>query len=355
MLDFTQYPYFAGLGLVVTFILFRLGIKYAPKLGLLDTPDAEMGGRKDHEGAIPLIGGLIILPVYAALVYSSALQTQTFLAPLLGGVLLLLTIGALDDKFHLHPWARFIIQIWLACYVVIFCDANIGNLGNLFGFGNVALGELGGKAFSVICLVLLMNAINLLDGMDGLCGGFLLIALGWLMWVALSAGAILPFWAMAFLAVPIAGFLIFNARYPFHKKASAFLGDAGSLSLGLIVGWFAIQMAKAPDPMIAPVGIIWIMSVPIMDTFAVFFTRKKQGKSPFLPDRLHGHYKIQDVMRWKPQIVTPIMWSLAIITGAIGYYGLEVGIPEYVLLYIWSAILLAYTFWRLKIDGSIKT
>lgn len=349
MIDFTSYPYFAGIGLVVTFVLFRLGIKYAPALGLVDKP----GGRKRHEGSVPLIGGLIIIPVFAALVYSSGLQSQTFLAPLLGGVVLLMVIGALDDKFHIHAWARFVIQIWLACYVVIFCDANIGNLGNLFGFGDVPLGEWFGKMFSVTCLVLLMNAINMLDGMDGLAGGFLAVVLGWLMLVAYVAGAMLPFWGMLFLLVPILGFLLFNARYPFHKKASVFMGDAGSLSLALIVGWFAIQMAKSPEPMMPPVVMIWIMTLPIMDTFAIFFTRKKQGRSPFDADRLHAHYKIQD-LGLPPIIVTPLLLILAVVTGGIGYVGIQIGVPEYVLLYSWSAILLGYTYYRIKTDASGK-
>ncbi len=345
-MDFSLNPYFAGFGLVVTFVLFRIGIKYASNIGLVDNP----GGRKTHEGAIPLIGGLIIIPVFAALVYSSGLQTQTFLAPLLGGVILLLGIGALDDKFHIHPWARFIIQIWLACYVVIFCDANIGSLGNLFGLGDIEMNEWFGKIFSVTCLVLLMNAINMLDGMDGLGGGFIAVALGWLMVAAYMTGAMLPFWAMMFLMAPILVFLIFNARYPGRKKASVFLGDAGSLSLALIVGWFAIQMAKSPDPMMPPVVIIWIMTVPIMDTFAIFFTRKRQGRSPFEADRLHAHYKIQD-KGIEPKIVTPIILTIAVMTGGIGYLGIQIGIPEYVLLYSWSAILLGYTYYRIKLDS----
>lgn len=345
-MDFSTYPYFAGLGLVVTFVLFRLGIKYAPKLGLMDKP----GGRKTHEGAIPLIGGLIIIPVFAVLVYSSGLQEQTFLAPLLGGVFLLMAIGALDDKFNIHPWARFVIQIWLACFIVIFCDANIYSLGNLFGFGEVVMGEWFGKVFSVTCLVLLMNAINMLDGMDGLGGGFLAVALGWLMVVSYAAGAILHLWAMIFLMVPLVGFLIFNARYPYHKRASVFLGDAGSLSLALIVGWFAIQMAKSPEPMMPPVVIIWIMTIPIMDTFAIFFTRKKQGRSPFDADRLHAHYVLQD-KGLPPQIVTPLILLIAVVSGGIGYVGIQIGVPEYILLYSWSAILLAYTFYRIKRDG----
>ncbi len=346
-MDFSLYPFFAGLGLVVTFILFRLGIKYANHIGLVDQP----GGRKTHEGAIPLIGGLVIIPVYAALVYSSGLNTQTFLGPLLGGVVLLLSIGALDDKVHIHPWVRFIVQIWLACYVVIFCDANINSLGNLFGFGDVDMWPWFGKVFSVTCLVLLMNAINMLDGMDGLGGGFILVALGWLMTAAMGVGATIAFWAMVFLAVPIFGFLLFNARYPLHKKANVFLGDAGSLSLALIVGWFAIQLAKSPDPMMPPVVIIWIMTVPIMDTFAIFFTRKKQGRSPFDADRLHIHYKLKDALGWDDKYITPLIWLLTIVTGGIGYIGTQIGVPEYVLLYSWSAILLGYTYYRIKLDA----
>ncbi len=160
----------------------------------------------------------------------------------------------------------------------------------------------------------------------------------------------LPFWALMFLCIPISGFMLFNARYPFHKKASVFLGDAGSLSLALIIGWFAIQMAKAPDPMMPPVVIIWIMTLPIMDTFALFFTRKKQGRSPFDADRLHAHYKIQD-RGVDPKIITPLLLIIAIITGGIGFIGIQIGVPEYILLYSWSAILLGYTYYRIKIDA----
>ena len=342
-MDYSLYPYFAGLGLVVSFVLFRLGLKYAPEWGLVDKP----GGRKQHEGAIPLIGGLVIISVYTALVYSSGLQSQTFLGALIWGVVLLIAIGVLDDKYNINPWARFIIQIWLACYVVIFCDANIGALGNLWGFGDVSLTPFVGKVFSAVCFVLLMNAINMLDGIDGLAGGFLLVALGWLMTAALGVDAMILFWAMLFLTVPIFGFLGFNARYPFHPQARVFMGDAGSLSLALIVGWFAIQMAKSPEPYIAPVVIIWIMSLPIMDTFALFFTRKKQGRSPFSSDRLHIHYKLMD-RGFSPALVMVMLWCFALVTGGIGDLGSKAGVPDYVLLYSWSAILLGYTFYRIK-------
>ncbi|HPF78519.1 MAG TPA: MraY family glycosyltransferase, partial [Alphaproteobacteria bacterium] len=192
----------------------------------------------------------------------------------------------------------------------------------------------------------------MLDGMDGLAAGFVAVALGWLMLAAHMAGYTLYFWAMLFLLVPVLGFLVFNARHPFRKKAALFLGDAGSLSLALILGWFAIKMAQpqVPQQIMPAVVIIWIMTVPIMDTFAIFFTRMKQGRSPFDADRLHIHYKIQD-MGIDAKYVTPIIWGLAFVTGGIGYLGIKIGIPEYVLLYSWSAILAGYTYYRIKKDA----
>lgn len=331
-------------GFAISLMLFWLGIRYAPQIGLVDKP----GGRKKHDGAVPLIGGLIVVPVFSVLCLVAQIHSLMLLLPLLGGVSLLLIIGALDDKFHIHPWARFVIQIWIACYVVVFCGAELENLGNLFGFGDVHLHWFG-KFFSVICLVLLMNAINMLDGVDGLAGGFILVALGWLMLASYNASFIVPFWAMVFLLVPLISFLVFNARHPFREKASVFLGDAGSLSLALILGWFAIKAAQIPPPeqIIPPVVIIWIMTVPIMDTFAIFFTRMKQGRSPFEADRLHTHYKLID-RGYSPAQATGIILGIAVISGAIGYFGIEIGIPEYVLLYSWSAILGAYTYYRLK-------
>ena len=331
-------------GFIISLFLIPLGIKFGHKIGLVDQP----GGRKKHDGAIPLIGGLIIIPIFSALVFIADIPSLMPLSPLLGGVIILLLVGAIDDKFHIHPWARFFIQIGLAVFVVIVCGGEIENLGNLFGFGDAHLGW-GARLFSVTCLVLLMNAINMMDGMDGLCSGFVVVALGWLMVAAYNAELIVEFWAMALLLAPIMGFIAFNMRHPFSKKASLFLGDAGSLSLALILGWFAIKMAQSiHQPQAIPaVVIIWIMTVPIMDTFAIFFTRMKQGRSPFDADRMHLHHKFQDY-GIDIKYATPLILLLAFVTGGIGYFGFKIGIPEYVLLYIWSAILAGYTAYRLK-------
>ncbi len=340
------------LGIALPLILFCLSKTIAPKLGMVDHP----GGRKKHDGAIPLVGGLIIIPVYFLLILLSPIPSGTGLLPLLFGTIILLIIGAWDDRSHLKPWLRFVIQIWIACYVVIFCGAELTQLGNLFGFGTIGLGFLS-QAFSVTCLVLLMNAINMMDGMDGLAGGFIAVALGVLFLVAYDGQSLWMMQAIILLFCPLFAFLIFNARYPFHKKASIFLGDAGALSLALIVGWFAIHSVipsainQTPQlQLLSPVLIIWIMTVPIIETFSIFFTRMKQGRSPFDADRLHLHTYLQD-KGWRPQIITPFILALALISGLIGYLSLKIGVPDYILLYSWSALLLGVTYYRLKKFG----
>ena len=340
------------LGIALSFTLLKLSKLIAPTLGMVDHP----GGRKKHEGPIPLVGGIIIIPIYFFLILLSPIPAGPGLLPLLFGTIILLIIGAWDDRSHIKPWFRFVLQIWIACYVVIFCGAELTQLGNLFGFGTVGLGFLS-QAFSVTCLVLLMNAINMMDGMDGLAGGFIAVALGVLLLVAYDGQSLWMMQAIILLLCPLCVFLLFNARYPFHKKASVFLGDAGALSLALIIGWFAIHSVisspinQTPDnELLSPVLIIWIMTVPIIETFSIFFTRMKQGRSPFEADRLHLHTYLQD-KGWRPQIITPFILLLALSTGLFGYFALKIGIPDYILLYSWSALLLGITYYRLKKFG----
>ena len=347
-MGFSHFTLLSIFGFVASIALIWLAKKNAPRIGLVDNP----GGRKQHKGAIPLVGGMVIIPIFSFLIFIAGLYPVFSLGPLIGGVLFLLSIGFLDDKFHIHAWVRFVIQIWVACYVVIFCDAALYDLGDLFGWGAVQMGVMG-KPFAVICLVLLMNAINMLDGMDGLAAGFVSVALVWLMTAAYQAGSIAYFWVLVFLLIPILAFLLFNARYPFNNKAQVFLGDAGSLSLALLLGWAAIKSAQVPEissgslQILSPVVIIWIMSVPIIDTFAIFFVRVKQGRSPFEADRLHLHHKFLDhgiPVHW----ATVLIWGIAVVTGGIGYVGFHAGVPDYILLYSWSGLLVGYTYYRLK-------
>lgn len=341
------YPLLAILGFFFSLGLFWLMRPVALKIGLVDRPDMD-GGRKQHEGAIPLIGGLVIITVFFVLGLVAKLNLAINFLPLMGGVFFLLTIGVIDDKVHVHPWVRFVIQIWVSCYIVIFCGAEIEHLGNLLGFGDIDLGYLA-KPFSVICLVFLMNAINMFDGLDGLAGGFILIVLGWLMFSFSTSGEIFYSLSILLLLSPLLAFLFFNMRTPLRQKASIFLGDAGSLSLALLLGFFAIFAAKGvgTDMVISPASIVWFVGVPVIDAFSLFFVRLKKGSHPFEADRLHIHYKLIDY-GVSPKNVTYLLLALSFVFCAIGYLGGISPLPDYILTYIWLIILSGYTFYNLK-------
>jgi len=340
--------FFLGVaGFFIALSLFYMARPFALKVGLVDKP----GGRKQHEGVIPLIGGLVIILTFMALGLVSRLNESINFLPLMGGVLFLLTVGTLDDKFHIHAWVRFVIQIWVSCYIVIFCGAEIENLGNLLGFGDINLGYIS-KPFSVTCFVLLMNAINMMDGLDGLAGGFMAIVLGWLAFVYYEHGAFYHTQTILLLLAPLLSFLFLNMRHIGRKKASVFLGDAGSLSLGMLVGFFTIAAAKGQGAefILSPVAIIWFVGVPVIDAFSLFFVRLKRGGHPFEADRLHLHYKLVD-RGIVPQHATPLILALCFVFCAIGYFGTALNVPEFILTYSWTALLLGYTFYNLKYDA----
>lgn len=332
---------FFGAGLIAfTLCIFFIvmGMPLARHIGLVDKPQ----GRKQHEGTIPLIGGLVIIPVYLGMLFFFPDYHDLPLLKFVPAVAVLLAVGALDDRMHIHPWVRFGIQVIVALYSVIIFDNLNSNLGNLFGFGNVGLGWFK-YIFFATCLVLLMNAINMIDGVDGLSGGLLTtVTLFLIAVVGVKSGLFFP---LFLLLCCLLAFLVFNLRTPLRKKASVFIGDAGSLSLALLIGWLAIEASN--DNLIEPISIAWLLAVPIIDTFALFFIRVKNGVSPFQGDRLHLHFKLIDG-GLPPGIVAFTLIVMATVAGAIGYAATMSSLPTFVFFYSWAGLLLGYTFYRLK-------
>ena len=274
-------PILAFLGVVA---LIPLAKPFAKSVGLVDTP----GGRKVHEGEIPLVGGLVIFLVFMIVsAFLGVVNDESW--PLFAAITLLLLVGGLDDMHQMHPWVKFFAQIAAACLVVLPGHALIKDLGDLFGLGPVYLGFMA-IPFSLAAVTLLINAMNLMDGLDGLTAGKSTVILGWLMVAAYLGGNVQALYTMAVLVAALVGFLMFNMRHPLRKKASLFLGDAGSMTLGLTIGWYAILLAKSPGGVIEPIAVAWVLALPIMDTCAQFYRRIRAGRHPFSPDRGHFHH-----------------------------------------------------------------
>lgn len=275
--------------------------KMAPRLGLLDKPDA----RKRHDGAIPVIGGPAMYLSIALASLTLAFHLPVLLFLLLGGMLV--GLGIADDKFDLPASTRLLVQALVAVMMIFVGGVQIGELGNLFGLGPIGLSGLLAILFTVVCTIGVINAINMIDGVDGLAGSILIVSFIAMAYVALSADNTLGARMLGIFSGALLGFLCFNARV-FLPRAAIFMGDSGSMLMGLILAWFLINMTQVSvdvsylgrDPAlanIAPLSAVaagWIFGLPLIDTVAVMTLRLYERRSPFAAGRDHLHHLLLD-------------------------------------------------------------
>lgn len=325
---------FPILALPVTAGLVVLLRKQAGRLGLVDEP----GGRKQHHGLVPLVGGLAMFGgVIVAALVAGLLPAN---AALLAALALLVAKGYLDDRYDLRPALRFSVQALAVLIMVFWGDVRLDNLGNLFGFGDVLLGRWS-VPMTVFAVLGVINAINMIDGADGLAGGLTLVAL-----VAFSGFAALSGFLGATLLLPllfaVAGFMLFNARSPWRARASVFMGEAGSVLLGFSLAWYAVDFANARQAF-TPITAVWILAVPLMDTIGLMLRRVLKGRSPFAPDNEHLHHILQRAGFSQCQTVM-IVWGIAALLAGIGIAGWRLGVPEYVMFYSFAALFALYLY-----------
>lgn len=323
------------LALIATLALVPMASGLAHEIGLVDDP----GGRKHHEGRIPVVGGLVIFPIFMVISILSG-ASIAFFWPLFVALSFILCVGALDDRFEMVAWPKFLTQISAAMLIVMVGDAELVRLGDLFGFGTVFTGAFS-IPFSIAAVVLLINAFNLMDGLDGLAAGKGFIVVLWLMIACAMAGEWPPFWTLGILLACIGGFLVYNIRHPFRGKASIFLGDAGSMALGLTLAWFCIGLAQGTHPVVTPISIAWIVALPVIDACGQFTRRVAEGRHPFSPDRGHFHHHFIHAGIEVGESTATIL-LLGFVLGGIGVIGVLVGVPLYVLTGLWIALLFSH-------------
>lgn len=328
---------------LLSFLTVLIGVpvarRVALRFGYVDKP----GGRKNHDSPTPPIGGLVIIPTFILLSLASG-ATWTTQWPFWLALCVIALAGALDDRYAIRPRWKFIAQFTAATIIVVCGGAKIVTLGNLFGFGPVWLGFMH-IPFSIIAAVLLINAINLIDGLDGLAGGKSLIALFWMAVPCALFAMWVPFLSIALLMAAVFGFLIYNMRHPFRDRATVFLGDAGSMSLGLALAWYGMSLAYSG--VIEPIAVAWILALPIMDTCAQFARRVAQGRHPFDADRNHFHHHFINAgvdVGNAAGVITVIGFTL----GLIGVGGMVLSVPEPILAYLWIATLFGHIYMSLR-------
>lgn len=273
---------------LITYFTIPSVIHLAYHKQLLDIPDE----RKVHQQLIPSLGGIgIFIGVLISFTLFCALSEFEIYKYILTAYMILFFMGVRDDLLPMSAGKKFLIQIAVAG-LIAFGGVRISSLFGLFGINE--LPTVISYFLTIFFIVGVTNAYNLIDGVDGLAGG-----LGGIGCITLG---LLLLWIQeynyAVLAFAITGSLIAFLRYNFGKYPNkTFMGDSGSLLLGLTITILAIQFMQSPNTMQvldiqSPISIVLgIILIPVYDTLRVFTIRILDGKSPFHADRNHIHHE----------------------------------------------------------------
>lgn len=325
---------------IVSISTIKILLPLAPQIGLVDLPNA----RKKHDGAIPLIGGISI---YTGVLIASTLfiqQSQLLNLYFISSALLVF-IGTMDDIYDLKVAPRMIFQGIVATIMVFGAGVYIHDFGNLFSTGQVELGNFG-MIFTMLACVAAINAFNMIDGIDGLAGSMSIVTISSVAILTLlndkTADILLPL----ILVVAIIPYLFYNVstRNPRGKKI--FMGDAGSMFMGLTVIWLlalSTQATEISEAAFRPVTALWIIAIPLMDMFAIMIRRIRKGDSPFKADNGHLHHICMRLGLSSRQSLWAIS-ALAILFSLVGIMGEFFMIAEWILLSLFLLIFVAYSY-----------
>ena len=359
------------IALAIAIALLPVLNRLARGCGWVDAPDE----RKTHVGAVPLTGGLTIAAsAMAAWVVSYLIWPEhtrltgglvnwphfpwsTEVAGLLVGLLICFGVGFWDDRFPLRARYRLIAQLSAAGCAVVAGNV-LTSMGTTFSPTPLGLSLLAAPV-TVIAVTGVVNAFNMSDGLDGLCGGYVAVALGAFALCAglLSANGgdasalaqvgpiVLPFLGA------VVGFLFYNMRHPWRDRAASFLGDAGSMLLGFLIGWAAVRLAAGRGAeSLPPVTGLWIVALPLIDMFACMIRRPLEGKTPMSADRRHLHHLLMASGLSVRQAVGALH-LMAIAFALVGIIGWRWEVPAYGLFWTLVGLFVGYTvfsisFWR---------
>ena len=330
------------LGVVLSAGLGWLLIPLALQLGWVDQP----GAHKEHDAATPPVGGLAIFAALATatglLLTTEPMSVQFFLPLLAGGCVLLIT-GLVDDLRGLSPKLRFLVQIGVCLWLILFTGVYLGDFGRLFSSAVLRLGWLA-VPITIFSALGVINAFNLIDGLDGLSGVIFLVAAAGMALFAALAGQQAMLWFLLLSMATVVGFLLLNARLPWNRHARIFLGDSGSLLLGLLLAWCFIRLGSGVDRAFMPMTAVWLFAVPLLDATTLMRRRWSEGRSAFSADRNHLHHAFLRAGYSVGQTWTAIT-LLALVLAAIGI-GFELSkLPQWLGFHVFMAIAFVYYFY----------
>jgi len=285
--------YFLGTFMLSYFLIPKIRAK-ALKLNLKDTPDI----RSSHTIPVPTFGGIVFYISYILILFfAQSLDSNHVSITLIASISILFFTGLLDDLRNLSPKIKFLCQIIGVALLMFQPDFRILSLHGFMGIYEIPLYvSVGGSMFFLLGLI---NAFNLIDGIDGLSGITGVIVASFYSYMLYNLGFFFYFSIGLATIATLLAFLRFN----FSNTRKIFMGDTGSLVIGLVLGVLTLKLLSVDDNAYGslsfyraqlPLFLIAVLFVPLLDTIRVMFLRLTSGVSMFKPDRNHLHHIIVD-------------------------------------------------------------
>ena len=322
---------------LLTLVLVPLNIKLSRKYGFVDVPSQ----RSVHDKSIPSAGGLsfaiVIIIFEILLVYLFHLLTKKFLALAIVGFFITI-LGLYDDKKNASPFQKLTVEIILIL-VLYFAGFKINKITNPFGSNELSLGIFS-LPLTLIWFLVVINAINIIDGLDGLAVGIVFFTA----LVLIILGNLKGFLNLSLISLVIAGSLLAFLKYNFYP-AKIFMGDTGSLLLGINIA--AISIIGIGEfkrftvmTMLIPIS---ALIIPLSDFIFAIVRRIKNGKSILLADKNHLHHMLLN-FGLSQKFIAIISYFITFVFGliAIGFSFAPKNVHFIILIVLFLIILLAY-------------
>lgn len=322
------------LSLVLTVCLTPLAGALARRLKILDHPDDQL---KKHKQPIPYLGGLAVYLGFMLSLVVFKFWEHSSLIGVVGvtsGTSLIVVLGLLDDKHKLSPSLKFLGQI-LAAVALIICNMQLHFIHH----------PVLSVILSILWVVGVTNAMNLIDVMDGLASGVSVIAAGIFFLIALQNGRVNDMYILAAVGGAALGFVPHN-----FPRARIYLGDTGALLLGFILASVAMGESYSRVNPLAVLAPILILGIPIFDTLFIMFLRHRRGVSMFRgsPD----HLALRMVrLGFSKQRTVLMLWGVSLVLGTAAYISIQVPMHWALMIYLGAGLLALFIGERI---GSIS-
>tara|TARA_A100001011_G_scaffold395895_1_gene492200 strand:+ start:4822 stop:5841 length:1020 start_codon:yes stop_codon:yes gene_type:complete len=320
--------------ILISFIILYISIKK----NLVDNPDY----RKIHLLPTPYTGGLILGITYIFIIYISDFNDKSLNSILAYGLIICLT-GFIDDRYNVRPGTKILLQA-IPIFFLIDQSLYLNDLGNYEIFGTIELGSVN-KIFTFLCCLLLINAFNYTDGIDGLlCLISIIIILSFSFFLFLTS-EFSNYDNLIILSFPLIIFLFFN--FGFVEKFKIFLGDSGSNFLGFKIAFLAIYLYEIKD--VHPALIVWPLAYIVYEFLSVTILRILRNEGTFKAGRDHLHYEITNYynVSYTYSLIIILIFNLLLIglgTFIFTYFG-----PDYSIL-LFISLFTIYLFTKFQIQ-----